>query len=30
MEVIREPNTMSDCIKPFLDDHEWPKHVQDP
>jgi hypothetical protein len=30
MEVIREPNTVSDHIKTFLDDHEWPEHVKDP
>ena len=30
MEVILEPNTVSDCIKAFLDDPLWPKHIKDP
>ena len=30
MEVIHEPNTVSDYIKTFLDDPKWPEHVKDP
>jgi hypothetical protein len=30
MEVVPEPNTMSDCKKAFLDDCQWPKHIKDP
>ena len=30
MEVVPEPNTMSDHIKAFLDDPQWPEHIQDP
>ena len=30
MEVVMEPNTMSDRIKVFLDDPQWPKHIKDP
>ena len=30
MEVVPEPNTMSDHIKAFLDDLRWPKHIKDP
>ena len=30
MEVIAEPNTVSDHIKAFLDDPQWPKHMKDP
>ena len=30
MEVVSEPNTMSDHINAFLDDHEWPEHIKDP
>ena len=29
MEVIPEPNIVSDCIKVFLDDPQWPKHIKD-
>ena len=30
MEFVPEPNTVSDHIKAFLDNPEWPKHVKDP
>ena len=30
MKVVPEPNTVSDCIKTFLDDSQWPKHIKDP
>ena len=30
MGVIPEPNTVSDCIKAFFDDPQWPKHIKDP
>ena len=30
MEVVLEPNTMSDRIKAFLDDPQWPEHIKDP
>ena len=30
MEVVPEPNTMSDRIKAFLDDLQWPEHIKDP
>ena len=30
MEVILEPNSVSDHIKAFLDDPQWPKHIKDP
>ena len=30
MEVVSEPNTMSDCIKAFLEDPQWPQHIKDP
>jgi hypothetical protein len=30
MEVVPEPNTMSDCIKAFLDNPQWPGHIKDP
>ena len=30
MEVIPEPNTMSDHVKVFLDDPQWPKHIKNP
>ena len=29
-KVVAEPNTMSDCIKAFLDDPQWPEHIEDP
>ena len=30
MEVVLESNIMSAHIKAFLDDPQWPKHIQDP
>ena len=30
MEVIPKPNIVSDHIKAFLDDPQWPKHIKDP
>ena len=30
MEVVLEPNTVSDRIKVYLDDPQWPKHIKDP
>ena len=30
MKVVPEPNTVSDCIKAFLDDPQWLKHFKDP
>ena len=30
MEVILEPNNVSDHIKTFLDDLQWPEHIKDP
>ena len=30
MWVILEPNIVSDHIKAFLDDPQWPKHIKDP
>ena len=30
MEVVLKSNTVSDCIKAFLDDPQWPKHIKDP
>ena len=30
MEVVPMPNTVSDRIKVFLDDPQWPKHIKDP
>jgi hypothetical protein len=30
MEVIPEPNTVSDHIKVFLVDPRWPEHIKDP
>ena len=30
IEVIPEPNIVSDHIKAFLDDPQWPKHIKDP
>ena len=30
MEVVLEPNTVSDAIKVFLDDPQWPEHIKDP
>ena len=28
MVVVPELNTMSDCMKAFLDDPQWPKHIK--
>jgi hypothetical protein len=30
MEVVVEPNTVSDHIKAILDDPQWPKYIKDP
>ena len=30
MEVVLEPNIVSDRIKAFLDDSQWPEHIKDP
>ena len=30
MEVVPEPNTVSDHIKVFLDNPQWPEHIKDP
>ena len=30
MEVVMEPNTMSDRIMVYLDDPQWPEHIKDP
>ena len=30
MNVVMEPNTVSDRIKTFLDDPRWPEHIKDP
>jgi hypothetical protein len=30
MEVVPEPNNVSDRIKTFLDDPQWPEHIKDP
>ena len=30
MKVIPEPNIVSDRIKAFLDDPQWPEHIKDP
>jgi len=30
MEVISEPNIVSDRIKAFLDDPQWHEHMKDP
>ena len=30
MEVVLEPNIVSDCIKVFLDNLQWPEHIKDP
>ena len=30
MEVVPEPNIVSDRIKAFLDDLQWPEHIKDP
>ena len=30
MDVVPEPNIVSDLIKALLDDPRWPKHIKDP
>ena len=30
MEIVLEPNIVSDRIKTFLDDPQWPEHIKDP
>ena len=30
MEVVPEPNNVSDGTKAFLDDPQWPEHIKDP
>ena len=30
MEVVLEPNIVSNCMKVFLDDPLWPEHIKDP
>ena len=30
MKVVPEPNIVSDHIKVFLDDPQWPKQIKDP
>ena len=30
MEVVIEPNTMSECIMAYLDGPQWPEHIKDP
>ena len=30
MEVVPKPITLSDHIKAFLDDSQWPEHIKDP
>ena len=30
MEVIKKPNNVSDRIKAYLDDPQWPEHIKDP
>ena len=30
MEVVEEPNNVSDCIKVYLDDPQWAEHIKDP
>ena len=29
MEIVSEPNNVSDHMKVFFDDHPWPEHIQD-
>ena len=29
MKVVLEPNTVSDCIKAFLVDPQWPEYIKD-
>ena len=30
MEVVPEPNIVSDRVNVFLDDPQWPEHIKDP
>ena len=30
MEVVMEPNTMSERIMSYLNDPQWPEHIKDP
>ena len=30
MEVVPEPNIVSDCMKVFLDNPQWLEHIKDP
>ena len=30
VEVVTEPNNVSDRIKVCLDDPQWPEHIEDP
>ena len=30
MEVVLELNTLSDRLKVFLDEPQWPEHIKDP
>ena len=30
MEVVSEPNTVSDCIKTFFDDPQWLEDIEHP
>ena len=30
MEVVPELNTLSDRLKVFLDEPQWPEHIKDP
>ena len=30
MAVVPEPNIVIDHIKAFLDDPQWPEHIEDP
>ena len=30
MKVVPEPNIMSDCIKAFLGDPQWPEYIKNP
>ena len=30
MKVVPKPNTVSDRIKAFFDDPQWPEHIKDP
>ena len=30
MEVVPKPSNVSDRIKAFLDDPQWPEHIKDP